>query len=279
MKKAFTLIELVFSIVVVGLAVLSIPLIVRQSSVNTVASQNVFGYYNALTLLETIKNKPWDEANVLDYNTSGEYYILQTNDADNTNPQENNSCAPDTTKKDPSVKISSIGTKKGLGDANRRRMCDPTYRQPTQIIKNQNLASINNFDSYVSIIKGEQQGGTQAGNDIYKLQADINYVTIRYAPYANAVTRTINEADGIDKFLEQAAPLGNGPGLDVVNNKTNPRDVKQIKITLLKIDPNNPPDPNNPSPANDENIIATYYYYAANIGTDVPFSKDNLINP
>ena len=84
-RSAFTFIELVFSIVVVGLVILSIPLIVRQSNANTIESQNVIGYYNALTLMNTIRNKPWDRGNIQgqvdDFTASGGYYILNTGDA------------------------------------------------------------------------------------------------------------------------------------------------------------------------------------------------------
>ena len=64
-RSAFTFIELVFSIVVVGLVILSIPLIVRQSNANTIESQNVIGYYNALTLMNKYRNKLWVLGNIL----------------------------------------------------------------------------------------------------------------------------------------------------------------------------------------------------------------------
>lgn len=224
-KRAFTMIELVFSIVIVGLVILSIPLIVRQSNANAVMSQNVLGYYNALTLMDTIRKKPWDTNNIDDFTASGEYYILQTGDKSQCDVLDK------TTGK-------NIKTKKGLGNANRRRMCDPASRSASPITANARLASINDFQGYTTKIVSN-------GNDIFQLSTNISYANVEFG-------------DGIKT----------AGSITTTNNTT---DVKAINITLTRIDPDNA--------ANNEDI-AVYTYYAANIGYDIPFIKDNReVNP
>lgn len=220
-KRAFTMIELMFSIVIVGLVILSIPLIVRQSNANTVMSQNVLGYYNALTLIDTIRKKPWDSNNIDDFTKSGEYYILQTGNA-----------ATDCRILDTTQTNAHILTKKGLANANRRRMCDPQGKQASPIAYNARLAAINDFQGYTARIVSN-------GNDIFQLSTNISYANIDFGN-------------------------GTNPGsLTLTNNIT---DVKAINVTLSRMDPQ---DPNNPE------TIAVYTYYAANIGYDIPFVKDN----
>lgn len=219
-KRAFTMIELIFSIIIVGLVILSIPLIVRQSSANNIMSQNVLGYYNALTLIDTIRKKPWDSNNIDDFLKSGEYYILQTGNA-----------ATDCKILDTQANA-HILTKKGLANANRRRMCDPQSRTASPIVYNARLAAINDFQGYTTKVVSN-------GNDIFQLSTSISYANIDFGNGTNAGSLTLT------------------------NNTT---DVKAINVTLSRLDPQNPNSPE---------TIAIFTYYAANIGYDIPFVKDN----
>ncbi|RAX53120.1 hypothetical protein CCY99_05885 [Helicobacter sp. 16-1353] len=218
-RVAFTFIELVFSIVIVGIVILSIPLIVRQSNANTIESQNVIGYYNALTLMETIKNKPWDTNNVSDFEKSGEYYILFTDDT-------THNC-----KQDPIY--TNIYTKPGLGLADRRRMCDPEQKTATAITRNTNLASINAFNEF-------SQRVSSGGNDFFIVSVSIKYVNVNFGTGTTAGSIT-----------------------DATRGTT---DVKAITVRLHRVGVG--------GAANE--LISSYIYYAANIGSDVPFAKDNV---
>lgn len=214
-RKALTLIELVFSIVIVGIAVMSIPIIIRNSNANTIQSQNTLGYYNALTLIDTIKSKPWDTNNIGDFEKSGIYYILYTG---------NNSidCYLDQNTK--------TYTKQGLSNTDRRRICDPGMKKATTIASNPNLGSINAFNGYTKEIK--------VGNvTMFILKTKIEYVDINFT---------------------------NGSNITITNSN-NITNVKKITVTLSKpgVD------------TNTEEPISSYIYYASNIGTDVPASKDN----
>lgn len=165
-RSAFTMIELVFSIVIVGLVILSIPLIVRQSNLNTAMSQNVIGYYNALTLMETIKSKPWDTNNVNDFVASGEYYILQTGNAGTDCFTIVNPNAQDPTH-------NHIVAKKGLSLANKRRMCDPNNKTASAV-GGGNLDSINSFNGYSTKVASD-------GVDIFQLDVEVRYVNVDFA--------------------------------------------------------------------------------------------------
>ena len=219
-RLAFTFIELVFSIVVVGLVILSIPLIVRQSNANLVESQNVIGYYNALTLMNVIKQKPWDLGNVNgttdDFTASGGYYIL------NTGNDSLDCRVLDTTKP-------NIISKPGLGISDRRRMCDPSSKMAQAITQSSSLDNIGAFNGYTQTI-------TADSNTFFTINVVVRYVDIDFG--SDAVAGSIIDTSSIT-------------------------DVKEIELDLYRrID-------------GADELISTYKYYATNIGTDVPFAKDN----
>lgn len=235
-RNAFTMIELIFSIVIVGVVILSIPLIVRQSNANTIMSQNVIGYYNALTLMETIKSKPWDRNNIDDFNASGVYYILDTGNT-TTDCKQSTVNFQVTEKQADGTEITvtkqaeQIKTKKGLANANKRRMCDPNGKSASAISFNSALQSINDFNSYEKKVLSN-------GAEIFQLKTSIKYVGVNFEN--GTTTGNITAARG---------------AMD---------DIKEIKITLLRI-----------NPAGGSEDIAVFTYYAANIGTDIPLIKDN----
>ena len=195
LRSGFTMIELIFSIVIVGLVILSIPLIVRQSNLNVMTAQNVIGYYNALTLMETIKSKPWDKNNVADFQKSGVYYILNTgngkdcftvNNANAQNPADN-----------------LISAKTGLSLGNKRRMCDPDNKSASAIANDNDYDSINSFNGYSVKVSNN-------GEDIFRLDVAVRYVGINFN--GNTVANPDN-----------------------IINTAQFDDVKEIKITLVRL--------------------------------------------
>ena len=237
-RAAFTMIELIFSIVIVGLVILSIPLIVRQSNLNTIMSQNVIGYYNALTLMETIKSKPWDKNNVADFVSSGEYYILNT-DEDSCRILDIIS-GKDKDGKDINI-AENIYTKKGLSTANKRRMCDPNQNKKALAIGySPTLESINDFDTYEVAVYSDIDSNQQ----IFKLKVAVDYVPVDFG-----------------KGVNNPKVVGN-----IGNPANGTTDVKRIQITLIRMLDNKEVD------ADGE---AVFTYYAANIGNDIPLIKDN----
>lgn len=251
-RAGFTMIELIFSIVIVGLVILSIPLIVRQSNLNTAMSQNVIGYYNALTLMETIKSKPWDTNNIADFETSGEYYILNTQDPNGdkcqTIPITMNVLEYNTTtgKLEPQKKSITGNTrsKKGLSLANKRRMCDKNNKSAQAISGDSSkLQSINHFNGYETLVYSDAANNTE----IFKLQVNVDYVSVDF---------------------------GVGEAVGTVGDANTTTDVKRIQIKLIR----RVKDNNNVGDV-DPDGEAVFTYYAANIGSDIPLVKDNTKNP
>lgn len=231
-RPSFTLVELVVSIVVIGIATLSIPIIVKETSLNTIESQNIIAYYNALALMDTIRSKPWDRNNVEDYSKSGEYYILNTKDG-----------LTGCTKREGAL---SFYSKPGLSGGDKRRMCDQGAKEASVIKKDNKLESINDFDGYEATIRDYDNK-----NDRFKLDVSVNYARmLRSFNDNNCASGTVN--DCTNTFQN-----------DLSKNTTS--SFKKIDVNVYRVlDGTKGKDP-----------IAVFTYYAANIGTDTPYTKDN----
>ncbi len=79
-KRAFTLIELVVSIIVVGIALMSIPLFLSNSNKNDEFALEQESVLAARTKIQNIVSYRWDE-NSLDP-TTGKIYVLDTHNSD-----------------------------------------------------------------------------------------------------------------------------------------------------------------------------------------------------
>ena len=78
-KCSFTLIELIFAIIIVGISVTAIPMLLTTStnSIDTVSKETSF--FNAYALLTLIQTTEWDENNTKDDNY---YKVLTANGGD-----------------------------------------------------------------------------------------------------------------------------------------------------------------------------------------------------
>ena len=78
-KCSFTLIELVFAIIIVGISITAIPMLLTTStnSIDTVSKESSF--FNAYALLTLIQTTEWDENNTKDDNY---YKVLTANGGD-----------------------------------------------------------------------------------------------------------------------------------------------------------------------------------------------------
>ena len=75
-KSSFTLIELIFAIVIVGIAVTSIPMLLITSANNTETNLQEKSFFNAYALVSLMQVALWDENNTKDDN----YYKVLTAD-------------------------------------------------------------------------------------------------------------------------------------------------------------------------------------------------------
>jgi prepilin-type N-terminal cleavage/methylation domain-containing protein len=130
-KKAFTLIELVITIVIVGIVSLSFPLIMAQTSKNVQFAIQQEAVLAAKTYIGTILSYPWDE----NIPTTGKSMILETD----------GSAAADSAFERVTNTNLRIGNIDGIG---RRRMVDASLatKNPSGNINNANPVDIDDFD-------------------------------------------------------------------------------------------------------------------------------------
>lgn len=78
MRKSFSLLEIIFSIIIIGVAFSGIPAIMAVTSQSTQNMLQSSGFYHALAKMKIVTNKPWDENNTVDFTNANIYYILDT---------------------------------------------------------------------------------------------------------------------------------------------------------------------------------------------------------
>ncbi|MFP4485868.1 MAG: type II secretion system protein [Campylobacterales bacterium] len=81
MKYAFTLLELIVGIVVIGIAFLSIPAIMTVMNYSSEATVDNKGYYHGLAQMSVIMSKEWDENNTDDWEDANVVYIIDSDDS------------------------------------------------------------------------------------------------------------------------------------------------------------------------------------------------------
>ncbi|MGD9596159.1 MAG: type II secretion system protein [Wolinella sp.] len=131
-RRGFSMIELVFAIVIIGITILTIPLFIEQTHAHLQRTDDSKGYYHALALMQIARIKPWDRANINDFEASNLYYVLDTTEAG----YECNHDA-DGFRKRPGMVATSH---------KERRLCDPSA-QRADPIAGDSLTSLN-FKSY-----------------------------------------------------------------------------------------------------------------------------------
>ncbi|MFP4333739.1 MAG: type II secretion system protein [Campylobacterales bacterium] len=90
MKRAFTLLELIVGIVVIGIAFLSIPAIMTVMNYSSEATVDNKGYYHGLAQMSVIMSKEWDENNTDDWKEANVVYIIDS-DGDDSGCSDRNS--------------------------------------------------------------------------------------------------------------------------------------------------------------------------------------------
>lgn len=77
-KTAFTMVEMIIAITIIGIAFLSVPVILRITSQSIELAMESRGFYHGLAKMQIVRNMPWDEENVDDLTTADLYYVLET---------------------------------------------------------------------------------------------------------------------------------------------------------------------------------------------------------
>lgn len=81
-RHAFTLLELIVMIVILGVAFTTLPMILAVSSDSVRNVSDVRGIYHGVAKMQVVLGKPWDEESVDDFETRGTYYVLHTDESD-----------------------------------------------------------------------------------------------------------------------------------------------------------------------------------------------------
>lgn len=126
------MIELVFAIVIIGITILTIPLFIEQTHAHLQRTDDSKGYYHALALMQIARIKPWDSANINDFEASNLYYVLDTDETGYACEDDG-----DGFRKRPGMVATSH---------KERRLCAPTP-QSAAAIAGDSLTSLN-FASY-----------------------------------------------------------------------------------------------------------------------------------
>jgi prepilin-type N-terminal cleavage/methylation domain-containing protein len=149
MRKALTLIELIFSMVIIGVVFTVVPKIIFVSNKSMELSIKEDALFNAYSLMGSILKLTWDE------NTLDEGKIL------NTDSTEYSECNP------------SDGNRTG-GFAGSRNCVDETDSASTIGLEGSDYNDIDDYDGYDENI-------SVGGKNRYRIYVDVNYVDSNYA--------------------------------------------------------------------------------------------------
>jgi prepilin-type N-terminal cleavage/methylation domain-containing protein len=178
-KKAFTLIELIITIIIVGIVSLSFPLIMMQTSRNIVLATQQEAILAAKTYIGTILSYPWDENTPYFGNRA---MILETNDTIHAADNEFN-------------RIAETNLRAGNIDGSGRRRLSVVSTYPSYNI-NASSADIDDFEGKT------QNLNTVAADMDYMFQleltSNVNYVSDSSDYTNNTLGFEFNTAGGGD---------------------------------------------------------------------------------
>lgn len=231
MKRSFSLIELIITIVIMGLAFVAIPAIIQNSITTTSAINKSSGIYHGVAKMQIVKSKLWDHNNKQNFDQIGYYNALditEGNGSINYITCNNNISSPD------------YGKRSGHFHGENRRKCSMGIGGTPSINFGASgsfytlMQDIDDYNNDINYIFGSES----ATDSIYTLNTKVQYVNFIAPTNVNIVnvqTKPANQAD--------------------ITN------IKEITVTVTQ-------EPNNEK-------IASYKYYATNIGLFRPLIKNN----
>jgi prepilin-type N-terminal cleavage/methylation domain-containing protein len=172
MRHAFSMIELIFTLVVLGIVFLTIPTIMQINSESLEDMQETKGLYHAYARAKLIGGKYWDENNSVESNGSLYYRVLST--------QEDANNELNCTGRDESVRLRK-GHYIGTQDTRYRRICAEEGFGATLPL-NFNDGNFNDIDDF------NEDKETLGGR--FELNTSVSYV--RYALDTTTTPNTIH---------------------------------------------------------------------------------------
>ncbi|MDR2342848.1 MAG: prepilin-type N-terminal cleavage/methylation domain-containing protein [Campylobacteraceae bacterium] len=215
-KKAFSLIELVISIVIIGIVSMSFPLILRQTSNNVAFAMQQEAILEAKTYMGTILSYPWDQNSLFIDNGNYKGIVLDIDTGDN-------------------LLRASNGLRPGhiVGDLRRKMQIDSINTTIT-ICKNDinciDKPSINQFNNSMQNLSVVIDGDQKNMDSILRLtlRSTINYVNDSLNP---SNTTYNNDSNISFKFGQTVTNPTNIKSILVsANNAT--RDGPEVEIVL-----------------------------------------------
>jgi len=173
MKKArrgFTLIEMILMIVILGIAFTTLPIILGVSGRSAGGIADVRGLFHGVAKLQVALSKPWDQANVDDFDTAGIYYVIGTLESNSPNPPGNLLACNINNK-----------TRRGHYPGRDRRMCEPGITAtPQNAFADGGFDDLDDFD-----------GVMEANVEGYDVNTSVDYV-----PYIDASPAAMTTGPG-----------------------------------------------------------------------------------
>jgi len=80
------MVELIVTIVVIGIAFATLPMILRVSNASLASVMEVDDYFHGFSKVQLVASKSWDEANLVDLAESGIYKVLVTQNSEDVGP-------------------------------------------------------------------------------------------------------------------------------------------------------------------------------------------------
>lgn len=284
MRKGFTIIEVILMMSILAIILPTLPLLVFKSA-NAIKELKDTQYYaHGYTATMLTANKLWDENNVNDVSLTGKYYVLNSNSLNNQNPNLN--CVNNYRNGHYRAKnrrkcsttgsiVSAIGMDAGesvfarnlddIDDFN-----NTSYRLIAEDKVNANLlaeitlnapAGVDPWDWIKQILSEPYNDSSPA--------ADITAIATKYAITEALVTKWFQTLANVKietsvEFVDYSI-LANVINTEQINTTGDTTDIKRITVRITDLQ----------EKEQDVRKVITYYYYATNIGTDIPLVKVN----
>lgn len=286
-KKGFTIIEVIFMMVVLAIILPTLPLLQFKSSSAIQLLQDTKYYSNGYSQVNLVINKLWDNNNSTDLINTGKYYVLNTDATTNQNDLLNctdnyrngNYKAKNRRKCSKNGIASAIGTDTGENNINFNfndidDFNNLTYRIiPKDLITPELEAEINTVlpvgettYEWLQKILSEPFDETNVAGSIATIVAKYPTLTTNLATKWITILPTTQVQVQVD-YIDYST--GVVAGVEEINtnivNVANTTDIKRVTITVTDLKDKN---------INTRNEY-TYRYYATNIGTDIPLVKVN----
>lgn len=173
--SAFSLIELIFTIVILGITFMTLPLILSMTNESIATTLQSRAYYHGLAKMQIVTDKPWDENNTADFvNTGGIYYVVETQSDTGTLLE----CDGDNMR---------AGHYAGLN----RRMCNRDSGVASVTLGVDTGEASPNFDD-IDDFDGDTDTAVGTGN--YILNTSVDYVAYDPSPANNTATHSSSDA-------------------------------------------------------------------------------------